>query len=225
MLRYNFIVLQFIALILAIIAISTCSWEEVTLKDYDAIQTIYHSPLLTTLTTNDNFKIDPQNATGYVLKINSGLLDICTHLYYKNQLSFEPIQCKQTIARPSIGLSILGVIFLVIGTVCTGFADEDKCHDRYMRWLLYCSAISVALGGLLLFTSHWTYSISLELQLPTAYVRYGYSTYLIIISAVMSLLSMSLVLWRIYLLRVYYNPPAKMNYAKRRVSKKSNRRL
>jgi hypothetical protein len=81
--------------------------------------------------------------------------------------------------------------------VCIGFADEENCDDRKTRWLSYCSAISIALGGLLLFTSHWTYSMSSELQLPTAYVRYGYSTYLIVISAVISLLSMSLVLWRI----------------------------
>jgi hypothetical protein len=39
--------------------------------------------------------------------------------------------------------------------------------------------------------------MSSELQLPTAYVQYGYSTYLIVMSAVISLLSMSLVLWRI----------------------------
>jgi len=149
-------------------------------------------------------------------------MDICTYLRQPNHLSFEPGRCKQTIARPAIGLAIVGVIFLLIGTICTGFADEENCEDREIRWLSYCSAISIALGGLLLFTSHWTYSISSELRLPTAYVRYGYSTYLIVISAVTSLLSMSLVLWRVYLRRVYVNPhpQPKLNYAKRHRSKK-----
>jgi hypothetical protein len=129
--------------------------------------------------------------------------------------------------------------------LCIGFADEENCDNRETRWLSYCSAISIGLGGLLLFTSHWTYSLSSELQLPTAYVQYGYSTYLIVTSAVISLLSMSLVLWRIvsmdvcvminfkkiefiskqYLRRVYYNPQPKVNRAKRRRSKKLNRRL
>jgi hypothetical protein len=111
------------------------------------------------------------------------------------------------------GLAIFGVIFLVIGIVCTGksisflfvfisivcigFADEESCDERKTRWLSYSSAISVALGGLLLSTSHWTYSISSELQFPTAFIRYGYSTYLMVTAAVISLLSMSLVLWRI----------------------------
>lgn len=200
------------------------------LKDYDAVQAIYHSPLLTTLTTHDNLQINYQNATGYVLQINSGLMDICAYLRQPNHLSFGPGRCKQTIARPAIGnihifpifegkksiflgLAIVGVIFLVIGIVCTGksisflfvfisivcigFADEERCNERKTRWLSYCSAISVALGGLLLFTSHWTYSISSELQFPTAFVRYGYSTYLMVTAAVTSLLSMSLVLWRI----------------------------
>ncbi|CAF1144632.1 unnamed protein product [Adineta steineri] len=132
MLRYNFIVLQFIALILAIIAILTCSWEEVTLKDYDAIQTIYHSPLLTTLTTDDNFKMDHQNATGYVLKINSGLLDICTHLYYKNQLSFEPIRCKQTIARPSIEAHI-GIPFGESYAISEAFRNRNNVRETCMK--------------------------------------------------------------------------------------------
>jgi hypothetical protein len=57
--------------------------------------------------------------------------------------------------------------------------------------------VSAALAGLLLFSSHWTYSMGVEVQLPTVYVRYGYSTYLMVTSAVMSLLSMSLVLWRV----------------------------
>jgi len=201
MLRYNFVALQLIALILAIIAISTCSWEKVTLKDYEAVQAIYHSPLLAVLTNYENVKIDYQNATGYILNINSGLMDICTNLRQPNHISFEPSRCKPTIARPAIGLAIIGVIFLVIGTICTAFADEDNCHNRDTRWLSYCSAISVALSGLLLFTSHWTYSISSELQLPTAYVRYGFSTYLIVTAAIISLLSMSLVLWRIGLLQ------------------------
>jgi hypothetical protein len=73
------------------------------LKDYDAVQAIYHSPLLTTLTTVDNVKINYQNATGYVLKINSGLMAICAHLRQPNQISFEPGHCKRTIARPAIG--------------------------------------------------------------------------------------------------------------------------
>ncbi len=108
------------------------------MKDYDAVQAIYHSPLLTVLTTYDNVKINYQNATGYVLQINSGLMDICTHLRQPNHLSFGPGRCKQTIARPAIGktdflniitneiklfysgLAIVGVIFVVIGTVCTG---------------------------------------------------------------------------------------------------------
>lgn len=105
-------------------------------------------------------------------------------------------------------------MFLVIGIVCTGkslfppipisrsfidiaFADEENFDERQRRCLSYCSAFSVALGGLLLFTSHWTYSLSSELQLPTLYIRYGFSTYLIVAAAVMSLLSMSLVLWRL----------------------------
>lgn len=73
------------------------------MKDYEAVQAIYHSPLLTALTSYDNVKIDYQNATGYVLKISSGLMDICTQLRQPNHLSFEPNHCKQTIARPSIG--------------------------------------------------------------------------------------------------------------------------
>jgi hypothetical protein len=39
--------------------------------------------------------------------------------------------------------------------------------------------------------------MSSELQLPTVYTRYGISTYLMVTAAVLSLLSMSLVLWRI----------------------------
>ncbi len=138
----------------------------------------------------------------------------------------------------------ISFLFVFISIVCIGFADEESCDERKTRWLSYCSAISVALGGLLLFTSHWTYSISSELQLPTAYVRYGYSTYLIVTAAVISLLSMSLVLWRIvsidccaikidkieflskqYLRRVHFNLQPKVNYVKRRRSKKFNRRL
>jgi hypothetical protein len=75
----------------------------VTLKDYDAVQAIYHSPLLTALTVYDNIEIDYQNTTGYILKINSGLMDICTHLRQPNNSSFGPGRCKQTIARPAIG--------------------------------------------------------------------------------------------------------------------------
>ncbi|CAF5033190.1 unnamed protein product, partial [Rotaria sp. Silwood1] len=214
-----------IALILASVAFSTCSWEKVTLKDYEAVQAIYHSPLLTALTTYDNVKINYENATGYIFKISSGLMDICTYLRQPNHKSFGPARCIQTIARPSIGLAIVGIICLVIGTVCTGFANEENCYNREAIWLFYCSAIFTGLGGLLLFTSHWTYSMSSELQLPTVYVRYGFSTYLIVLAAVISLLSMSLVLWRMYLRRVYGNHRSNTNSTKRRVSKKSNRRL
>ena len=73
------------------------------MKDYDAIQAIYHSPLLTALTTSDRVKIDYQNASGYVLEINSGLMDICAYLRQPDHHLFEPGRCKQTIARPSIG--------------------------------------------------------------------------------------------------------------------------
>ena len=38
--------------------------------------------------------------------------------------------------------------------------------------------------------------MSSELQLPTASIRYGFSTYLIVIAAIIGLLSMSLILWR-----------------------------
>ncbi|CAF0994797.1 unnamed protein product [Rotaria sordida] len=224
MLRYNFIILELIALILASIAISTCSWEKVILKDYEAVQAIYQSPLLTALTTYDNIKINYENATGYILKIKSGLIDICTYLRQPNHKSFGSGHCKQIIARPSIGLAIIGIICLVIGIVC--FADEENCNNREAIWLFYCSAIFTGLGGLFLFTSHWTYSISSELQLPTIYIRYGFSTYLIVISAIISLLSMSLVLWRMYLRRVYGNHQSKMNSTKRHVYRKiSNRHL
>ncbi len=91
----------------------------------------------------------------------------------------------------------ISFLFVFISIVCIGFADEESCDERKTRWLSYSSAISVALGGLLLSTSHWTYSISSELQFPTAFIRYGYSTYLMVTAAVISLLSMSLVLWRI----------------------------
>ncbi len=107
------------------------------MKDDDAIQAIYHSPLLTALTTYNNVKINYENGTGYVLKINSGLMDICTYLRQPNHISFEPGRCKNTVARPAIGkihflyiiktkkifylgLAIIGIIFLVIGTICTG---------------------------------------------------------------------------------------------------------
>ena len=82
---------------------SSSSWEKVILKDDDAVQAIYHSPLLTALTTYDNLKIDYRNSTGYILKISSGLMDICTQLRQPNHLSFGPGRCKQTTARPSIG--------------------------------------------------------------------------------------------------------------------------
>lgn len=51
--------------------------------------------------------------------------------------------------------------------------------------------------------------MSSELQLPTAYVRYGYSTYLIISSAVISLISMSLVLWRTVSIEFIFFPKKK----------------
>ena len=79
------------------------SWEKVTLEDHEAIQLIYHLPLLRTLTTYDNVNINYRNATGYTLKIHSGLMDICTYLRQPNHQSFGPGRCKQTIARPSIG--------------------------------------------------------------------------------------------------------------------------
>ena len=82
-------------------------------------------------------KIDFHNATGYVLEIQTGLTDICTRLRQPHARSFEASYCKRAIARPAIGtllllvrlslsrrfpsgLAIVGVIFLVIGTVCTG---------------------------------------------------------------------------------------------------------
>jgi hypothetical protein len=139
----------------------------VILKDYDAVQAIYHSPLLTTLTNHDNLQINYQNATGYVLQINSGLMDICAYLRQPNHLSFGPGRCKQTIARPAIGntnffilflngrssfcfgFGIVGVIFFVIGIVCTGksisfvfifisivrisFADEESYDGHETR--------------------------------------------------------------------------------------------
>jgi hypothetical protein len=82
------------------------------------------------------------------------------------------------------------------------FVDEENCYDCESRWLPYCSTICLALDSLLFFTYQWTYSMGSELQLSTGYVQYGFSTYLIVISAVISLLSMSLVLWRI--VRYFY---------------------
>ncbi|CAF2936537.1 unnamed protein product [Rotaria sp. Silwood2] len=120
------------------------SWKKVTLKDYDTVPAIYHSPLLTASIIYDNVKINYQNATGYVLQISSGLIDICTHLRQSNHLSFEVDRC----------LAIVGVIFLVFETVCTNFANEENYEDHETRWLSYCSAISLAFDGLLLFTSH-----------------------------------------------------------------------
>lgn len=79
------------------------SWEKVTLKDSDAVQAIYHSPLLTALTVYDNIQLNYQNTSGYILQINSGLMDICTHFRQPNHLSFGPDRCKQTVARPAIG--------------------------------------------------------------------------------------------------------------------------
>lgn len=73
------------------------------MKDYDAIQAIYHSPLLTALTASDRVQINYQNATGYELEIHSGLMDICAYLRQPGHQLFEPGRCKQTIARPSIG--------------------------------------------------------------------------------------------------------------------------
>jgi len=94
------------------------------------------------------------------------------------------------------------IFIIIIEIISIGFVDEEDCNDRESRWLSYCSTICLALGGLLLLTSYWTYSMSSQLPLSTAYVRYGISTYLIVIAAVISLLSMSLVLWRI--VRYFY---------------------
>ncbi|CAF4628281.1 unnamed protein product, partial [Rotaria magnacalcarata] len=79
------------------------SWEKITLKDHEAVQVIYHSPLLTALATYDNVKINYENASGYVFKINTGLMNICTYLRQPNHRSFGPGHCKQSIVRPSIG--------------------------------------------------------------------------------------------------------------------------
>ena len=80
------------------------SWERVTLKDDDALQTIYHSPLLTALVTNGGaVELNYQNGSGYVLMINSGLLDICTQLRQPQRSFFGPGRCKRAIARPAIG--------------------------------------------------------------------------------------------------------------------------
>ncbi|CAF1174467.1 unnamed protein product [Rotaria sordida] len=101
------------------------------LKDYDTVQTISHSSLLIRLTTYDN--------------INLGLVDICAYLHQPNHLLFEVSRCKQTIARPAI----IDVIFLMIETVCTGFAGEENREDQESL----CSIVFIAFDGLLLFTS------------------------------------------------------------------------
>lgn len=84
-----------------------------------------------------------------------------------------------------------------VGSILLAFANDSFVYDRDIRWLSYCSAIFIAFGGLLLFSSHWTFSISSELRLSTIYIQYGYSTYLIVTAALISLLSMSLILWRL----------------------------
>jgi hypothetical protein len=110
----------------------------VTLKDYDAVQAIYHSPLLTALTTYDNVKINYQNATGYVLKINSGLMDICTNLRQPNHLSFGPGRCKQTIARPSIGnidsfFVLLKLNRIILFRPCNSWCNIS-CYWNCLYW-------------------------------------------------------------------------------------------
>ena len=97
------------------------SWETVILKDDEAVQTIFHSPFLTAMATSRNqIRINYENPRGYVLKINTGLMEICTMLRQPKHQEFESKFCKQTIARPAIGLAIVGLLFLMIGTVCTG---------------------------------------------------------------------------------------------------------
>ncbi|CAF4055966.1 unnamed protein product [Rotaria sordida] len=77
--------------------------------------------------------------------INLGLVDICAYLHQPNHLLFEVSRCKQTIARPAI----IDVIFLMIETVCTGFAGEENREDQESL----CSIVFIAFDGLLLFTS------------------------------------------------------------------------
>lgn len=101
------------------------------MKDYDAIQAIYHSPLLTALTISDRVQIDYQNASGYELEIHSGLMDICAYLRRPGQQLFEPGRCKQTIARPSIGK-----IYLFIRCLFISFRSSDCWCDISCHW--YC---------------------------------------------------------------------------------------
>jgi hypothetical protein len=72
-------------------------------------------------------------------------------------------------------------IFIIIIIISIGFVDEENYYDHKSHWLSYCSTICLVLGDLLLFISHWTYSMSCQLQFSTAYVRYGFSTYFFVI--------------------------------------------
>jgi len=47
------------------------TWKKMALKDSDAVQAIYHSLFLTTLTNYENVKINYQNVTDYDLQNNS----------------------------------------------------------------------------------------------------------------------------------------------------------
>ncbi len=88
--RHNFVVLELVALIFTIIAMSTwwilfywnfkmfyllfmfkSTWKKMVLKDSNAVQAIYHLLFLTTLNNYDNLKINYQNVTGYDLQMNS----------------------------------------------------------------------------------------------------------------------------------------------------------
>ena len=92
--------------------LSLRSWEKVVLKDTDAVQAIYHSPLLTTMVSDrSGIHIDFHNATGYVLEIRTGLMDICTRLRQPHARSFETSYCKRTIARPAIGTLFFSSLF------------------------------------------------------------------------------------------------------------------
>ena len=124
------------------ISLHTSSWEKVILKDDDALQTIYHSPLLTTLTT----PIPPpsthtHNATGYILTINSGLMDICAHLQHPTHLYQPPQRCKQTVARPSIGThsptsqSQTRLIWLCIRS--SYHRSDLCCHWHCLYWYVH----------------------------------------------------------------------------------------
>lgn len=75
-----------------------------TLRESEALRTIYHSPLLTSMIVDHaKIDIDYQNTTGYVLELRTGLMEICVFLRQPNRDEFEPGICKRSIARPSIG--------------------------------------------------------------------------------------------------------------------------